>query len=71
MKTAKIVTAALLLFICFTSCQSHKSDAYIPITDADIKPEIAAVMKFLKKQDYANNPDWYLFPGQTIIRLSN
>lgn len=66
MKTVRIVTAVLLLFIGFTSCQSHKDSPYVPITDADIKPEISAVMHFLKKQDYANNPDWYLFPGTDV-----
>jgi len=63
MKTLKFACAITFLALLTISCQSHHSNPYIPITDADIKPEISQVLKFLKQQDYANNSEWHLFPG--------
>ena len=65
MKTT-LTILAIVLTIVFTSYIHPESDSYVPISDANVKPDIASVMQFLKDQDYAHNKTWKLFPETDV-----
>ncbi|MDY8136157.1 hypothetical protein [Aquimarina sp. 2201CG5-10] len=67
MKTPKIGTSILCITAALLFCFSCKKDStYTTIDYANVPPKIDSVMKFLKKEHYANNPNWHLFPGTDV-----
>ncbi|WP_299443832.1 cytochrome P460 family protein [uncultured Aquimarina sp.] len=68
LKNLRKILAVIAVFMFFISC---KPDSYTTITDGNVPPDLARVMKFLKTQDYANNPSWHLFPGTDVSPASD
>lgn len=62
-KTSIILMAFAIISLFCTLTQCHPEP---PVNDADVNPDLASVIKFLKDQDYANNPSWFLFPGTDV-----
>lgn len=57
----------LLIIVTFAFCVScNTKNPYTAIDHTDIYPKIDTIMKFLKTENYANNPSWYLFPGTDV-----
>ncbi len=50
------------LYFLITQCAAPPP----PSDDPMVKPELAAVMEYLKQEDYTNNPNWHLFPGTDV-----
>ncbi|WP_109438594.1 hypothetical protein [Aquimarina sp. AU119] len=67
-KTILMMVLTISIFILYSSC---KKDNYTPINDRDVLPDLSAVMKFLKKENYPENSSWHLFPGTEISHDSN
>ena len=66
MKKPKLTLAVTVFFIAgffclFTQCHTNEST-----NPAEVNPDLLSVIKYLKAQDYANNPAWHLFPGTDV-----
>lgn len=53
----------MALFFIFTQCTNSNPP---PPSEAEVAPNLEAVIAFLKEQDYTNNPNWHLFPGTDV-----
>ena len=63
MKKSKITLSVMLLAFVFYLVNIIQCKTTAPDPHGEVNPDLKSAIKFLKEQNYAKNPDWFLFPG--------
>ncbi|MEM7186244.1 MAG: hypothetical protein AAF466_06265 [Bacteroidota bacterium] len=62
MKAILALAVTLVTVVLVTSNCVNEQAAYVALSHSDVEPKIEAVIEFLAAQNFADNPDWRLFP---------